>query len=266
MSRYAKQSGALHEVTERYAKVNGVWQQVTARYVKQNGAWNQVYSSGKKLSDLPVGSLLKINESGVPQQYIIVNQGNPDASIYDASCNGTWVLREEIYNNQVLDYGTGYDYSTFPINTYFNTTFKDLLNVSPKLVKIPWADGHDPSVIHTGGDGLSVYAFLLSGYEVGYTQQASTYIPIDGIKLSYFGYFTDESSYDGRVAYLNGTATEWWLRSRYLVGSNFWYIQTNGQMGKKSTAFSLGIRPAMILNSTALVSSSPDSDNCYTLQ
>lgn len=45
-------------------------------------------AAGTQISTLEVGTLVKINENGAPVEYLIVNQGNPDPSMYDASCDG----------------------------------------------------------------------------------------------------------------------------------------------------------------------------------
>lgn len=42
---------------------------------------------GTPISSLFVGTLIKMNESGAPVEYMIVNQGLP-SSMYDASCDG----------------------------------------------------------------------------------------------------------------------------------------------------------------------------------
>ena len=49
---------------------------------------------GIKAGDLPIGQIVKLMEGGVETEFIVVNQGIPENSgLYDASCNGTWLLR-----------------------------------------------------------------------------------------------------------------------------------------------------------------------------
>ena len=48
--------------------------------------------SYRAASTFPVGSIFKMNISGEPWEFIVVQQGNPNASLYDSSCNGTWLL------------------------------------------------------------------------------------------------------------------------------------------------------------------------------
>ena len=47
---------------------------------------------GIKAGDLPIGQIVKLMEGGVETEFIVVNQGIPEnSSLYDASCNGTWL-------------------------------------------------------------------------------------------------------------------------------------------------------------------------------
>ena len=47
------------------------------------------------LSSKAVGSIVKLNVGGVAKNFIVVHQGRP-SSLYDTSCDGTWLLMEEI--------------------------------------------------------------------------------------------------------------------------------------------------------------------------
>lgn len=42
-----------------------------------------------KLGDMAVGSTVKIKVNDTLRDFLIVQQDNPDTSIYDASCDGT---------------------------------------------------------------------------------------------------------------------------------------------------------------------------------
>ena len=44
------------------------------------------------LSDLSVGSKVSIQIDGQSLNFLVVHQGNPDPRVYDASCEGTWLL------------------------------------------------------------------------------------------------------------------------------------------------------------------------------
>ena len=51
------------------------------------------------LGNVTVGSIVKLKENGSPVDYLVVHQGKP-SSLYDESCNGTWLLRKDIYANK----------------------------------------------------------------------------------------------------------------------------------------------------------------------
>ena len=142
------------------------------------------------------------------------------------------------------------------IHTYLNGTFLGLfdsdIQSAIKQVKIPYRkNGGSGGTDCTGSNGLSTKIFLLSGYEVGWTTSTSQYFPVDGACLSYFSGAANSK----RIAYLNGSATGWWPRSPYTVRTDgVWNVDTNGDCDSDSASSSYGIRPALVLDSTLLVS------------
>lgn len=263
-------SGAWHKNTERYVYNNGAWQKTKERYAYNSGAWHKTFSDGKKLSDLPVGSLLKIAESGVPQQYIVVHQGNPDTSIYDVSCNGTWVLRKYVLDNaRAISTSNVRNYPTSDMCTFLSNTFVPTVTANILQVKIPFINTSGSSVfqLHTGQYGLSAKAFLLSYTELGGINATNN--AGEGSKLAYFstGDNVSEANSLRRAYTKEGTNIKWWTRSPYYgVVDYVYYIYSEGYLTEYSSNTLRYPRPAMILDSAALVSSSPDSDNCYILQ
>lgn len=51
-----------------------------------------------RLGAKAVGSTVKIKVNGTVKDFIIIHQGKP-SSVYDDSCNGTWLLMKDIYEN-----------------------------------------------------------------------------------------------------------------------------------------------------------------------
>lgn len=93
----------------------------------------------------------------------------------------------------------------------------------------------------------------MGGYEVGFTTSDNPYFPADGAKLSYFEAGTDSSALNKRIAYLNGSAVRWWLRSPDTGGVDVvWYVSYNGNYNGYYASTSYGIRPALVLRSNAL--------------
>ena len=123
-----------------------------------------------------------------------------------------------------------------------------------KQVNVPYVDGTGSGgSVKSGINGLSVNIFLLSGYEVGFSKNINKYIPIDGVALSYFEEGDGTSANNKRIAYLDGTAEHYSLRSPSQVNTESGVIvQNNGQFGNGMVNGAYGIRPALILPSNAL--------------
>ena len=63
-----------------------------------------------KLGSKAVGSIVKIEVKQEEREFIIVHQGKP-SSLYDESCDGTWLLMKDIYKKASWDNGTVNDYA-----------------------------------------------------------------------------------------------------------------------------------------------------------
>ena len=214
---------------------------------------NKAYIGGKnkKYGDLSVGNTVSLNVNGVPKDFIVVQQGKP-SSLYDDSCNGTWLMMKDIYANRAMD-SSDNNYGSSDIHSYLNGTFFGLFdsNVQSfiKQVKIPYHKGVGNSgSISSGANGLSTKVFLLSCYEVGWTKSNSDYFPVDGACLSYFSGAANSK----RIAYLNGTASIWWLRSAEKSDKiDFVYVDKTGYYDKYRYYSTYGIRPVIIVDSSA---------------
>lgn len=214
-----------------------------------------------QLGSKAVGSIVKLKVNGTAKEFIVVHQGKP-GSMYDDSCNGTWLLMKDIYENRVWHSSNVNKYETSDINTYLNSTFLGLFDSNIrdaiKQVKIPYRkngglDGTDQS----GANGLPCKIFLLSGYEVGFTTSNNRYFPIDGAKLSYFESGNGTSANNKRIARLNGSSTYWWFRSPYTGTTlSVYRVYPHGDWGYNDATSSIGIRPALVLPSGALVDDS----------
>jgi hypothetical protein len=225
----------------------------------RKGETHTVPATGTPLGDLAVGSVLRLKENGSPVDYIIVNQGIPsNSSLYSSTCDGTWVLRKDIVATaKGADSNVSNSYVNSPTRAYLNNTFINLFDEETKslikTVKVSYVDGFSSTsgTLKTGEDGLSSQAFLLSGYEVGWTQANASALPIDGACLSYF-IGTSETD-KKRIAYLNGTSTFWWLRSPTMThyAGVFAVDTTGGYASPFGGTYSHGVRPALILPSDA---------------
>lgn len=207
-----------------------------------------------KLSTKSVGDIVKLKFNGVRTNFIVVHQGIPSTSIYDSSCNGTWLLMENLYGEAKGwgtnggDYTSSYMYSTSSSSGFqksFLNGFEEDVKNNIKSVKIPYVKKTESgtSELATGSNGCSTKAFSLSIFELG---NPSSYCSVEGAVLDYFK--TDAKN--RRIAKLNGTARDYWTRStsdgltsRYSVGSK-------GEVNAYANSNKWYVRPAFILPNT----------------
>lgn len=209
------------------------------------------------LSSKAIGSTIKLKVNGSAKDFIVVHQGKP-SSVYDDSCNGTWLLMKDIYENRQWHSSDTNDYANSTIHSYLNGTFLNLfesnIKNAIKQVKLPYRKGSGTSTtVTSGSNGLSAKIFLLSATETSFS--FSSMPSGEGAELAYFKGCADNSSDSKRVAYLNGAATSWWLRSPGCYDScSALCVSSNGDWVGYNCSYSCGIRPALILLSTLLVS------------
>ena len=214
-----------------------------------------------KLGTKAVGSIVKIKVNGAAKDFIIVHQGLP-SSAYDDSCTGTWLLMKDSYNYMKWNATEENNYASSDINSWLNGTFYNLIDADIraviKQVKIPYhGSSYYGGTLHTGANGLNTKVFLLSGIEVGWTNRTNEYFPNDGAKLSYFLAGTGTNENKKRVAYRNGSAQDWYLRSQRIINTssnNVWKVADDGSYDYDNCDNSNDIRPAFILPSTLVVS------------
>ena len=247
MSAYIGTGGA-RSVSSMYVGIDGKARQVQKAYIGVNGTARLWYQRGTPLGALAVGSTVKIAVDGKDYDWLVVHQGLP-GSMYDTSCNGTWLLMQRIYTTMVFDSG-GKDFRTAEIFTYLQNTFYPLIdeNVRKQIknVKIPCSYNGKKQPVISGANGLACKVFLLSDVEVngGYI-----YYRNEGAKLSYF------SGADTRIAYLStGAAKSWWLRTLYdMLAGGKRFVDAEGKANGYKSDDVRGVRPCMILPQDALV-------------
>lgn len=266
MGIYLGVDNAAHKVSKLYVGINGQARRVTKVYLGVNGAARLVYSYGVPVSNLGVGNTVQIQVNGTYRNFLIVHQGNPNTSIYDGSCNGTWLLMQDIYMNGQFNTSNSTPYWNTWVHSYLNGTFLNLIEANVrnqiKQAIIPWNENGSSSASknHIGAGGISAKVFLLSHLELGYKH---VYLTTKyGSVLSYFNGCAAKGADAKRVAYLNGRATEWWSRSPSSYNYEY-YTQTDGGGDISSSDLvsaypskSKGIRPALILPSDVCIDES----------
>lgn len=217
-------------------------------------------AGGAAAGSLDVGSSVFTNVNGVKTEFIVVHQGKP-SSLYDDSCNGTWLLMKDIYERSQWHSSNVNDYANSTIHSYLNSTFLAMfdsnIQKAIKQVKLPYRAGSGyGKTVTSGANGLSAKIFLLSSTEVNIV---NGYEPTnEGACLSYFSGTAQNGADTKRVAYLSGSATIWWLRSPYCNSNNgsrsVLNVFSNGTWDNSLCSKSYGIRPALILPSETKIS------------
>lgn len=198
------------------------------------------------LGSQAVGSIVKLNVNGTARNFIVVNQGLP-GSMYDSSCDGTWLLMENILEIKQWDSEKN-DYANSDVHSYLNSAFINLfdedIKSAIKQVKIPYTkDAGQSGTLATGTNGLSTMGFLLSYSEVGFSGYSS--VNAEGTVLNYF----NGASASKRVAEFNGDGTSWWLRSPRTkpYGAYVYTVDEYGYADDGTYAGRAGVRPALVL-------------------
>lgn len=211
------------------------------------------------LGSVAVGSIVKIDENGFPVNYIVVHIGNPDVRLYGSSCDGAWLLRQDIVENVQWNSTNA---NILAGSTIMSTMagylgrYESHIQSAIRTVKIPYHPGNGEPFwnIKSGENGLECKLFPLGGYEVGLSDPSGI-MPADGAKLDYFKSGLDTEANSKRIAKLNGAAAAWWLRSPVSTSTDGkFYVLPDGSLGSTSVNPSYGALPAMIMDPTILVS------------
>lgn len=233
-------------------------------WAAQGGVKKLIYQAvkGVPIGTLPLDSIVKVRENGVLSEYIIVSQGKP-SSIYDNSCNGTWLLRKNLLNDLLPWNSVKSDvYESSSIHGWLqNTMFQ---RYDPGLrsfiftAKIPYVKGGSNGTLQTGSSGLPCRVFLPSLSEIGVISRAGVTFK-DGAKLSYFISDADGTNPEAmkkRIALYKGNPFEWWPRSVFFGCPELGYpaVSGSGWISQSSNnSFSAGVRPIFVLSKVVQV-------------
>ena len=193
------------------------------------------------LGNKSVGSIVKLKENGVLVDFYVAKHD------YENGLNGsgrTLVVRKDCYDTRQWHTSNVNAYATSAIDTWLNSTYKNLLDADIRGVigttKIKYTPGNGNTTVGT----LERAIFLLSVTELGKT---ASYANTEGTALSIASSL--------QIAYLNGSAVVQWTRSPYTSNTNGAYcLNTNGNVGSGSCSNTNGSRPAFTLPSTLSVS------------
>lgn len=201
---------------------------------------------------------MKLNENGAAKKFIFLQHNHygkgevtllrKDSAGFRAFAPGS--SSYNVYNGCSLD-----DFC----NVEFIGRLDPVIRACLIDVPIPTIRGHVNGTWDATVQTLYRKGFSLSGTEVGSGGSGT-----EGTKFSYFG------SNANRIAYHDETTTavSWWLRSSYSSDYRYAYnVYTVGGVNGDRAYDARGCaRPALALSSEILVSDSPDSSGCYTIE
>lgn len=193
------------------------------------------------LGNKSVGSIVKLKENGVLVDFYVAKHD------YENGLNGsgrTLVVRKDCYDTRQWHTSNVNAYATSAIDTWLNSTYKNLLDADIRGVigttKIKYTPGNGNTTVGT----LERAIFLLSVTELG---RSASYANTEGTALSIASSL--------QIAYLNGSAVVQWTRSpNTSYTSSACCLNTNGNVNNSHCSGTLGSRPAFTLPSTLSVS------------
>lgn len=193
------------------------------------------------LGNKSVGSIVKLKENGVLVDFYVAKHD------YENGLNGsgrTLVVRKDCYDTRQWHTSNVNAYATSAIDTWLNSTYKNLLDADIRGVigttKIKYTPGNGNTTVGT----LERAIFLLSVTELG---RSASYANTEGTALSIASSL--------QIAYLNGSAVVQWTRSPYTGDTNgAGCLNTNGDVNNNNCDITYGSRPAFTLPSTLSVS------------
>lgn len=212
-------------------------------------------------TDIAIGGSIFTMVNNVRTEFLVVHKGNPDSSLYDASCDGVWCLMKDCFANGIWHHQAYNVYANSDVNTLLNSTAQEgflgkleenIQNII-KNVKIPYCIGGGHSTVNSGANGLPVKVFLLSAVEVGFRTSdisGSDNLPVDGVKLAMFDEGIGTTANAKRIANYNGDAVFWWLRSPTIWNDEDAYDVSNDGVGEFSGISNkfCGYRPCFIIS------------------
>ena len=182
------------------------------------------------LGNKSVGSIVKLKENGVLVDFYVAKHD------YENGLNGsgrTLVVRKDCYDTRQWHTSNVNAYATSAIDTWLNSTYKNLLDADIRGVigttKIKYTPGNGNTTVGT----LERAIFLLSVTELG---RSASYANTEGTALSIASSL--------QIAYLNGSAVVQWTRSPRTDGTyGACYLGTNGNVTTAAAAVPTGPVP-----------------------
>ena len=193
------------------------------------------------LGNKSTGSIIKLKENGTLVDFYVAKHD------YESGLNGagrTLVVRKDCYDNRVWDNGNVNAYASSDLDSWFNSTYKNMLDADIRSLigttKIRYTPGNGNWTVGT----LERAVFALSATELG---QSASWFNVEGSALPIASTL--------QVAHLNGSTNTQWTRSPYTYNtSNAVFLITIGDVNYNNCYYTYGSRPAFTLPSSLYVS------------
>jgi hypothetical protein len=232
---------------------------------------NAVTLHAEKIIDLRCFDAREPNNTNSNRKLVGNNRysvSNIDQWLNKDSAAGAWYVAQHTYdqapNAGNVDYNTPYDTRPGFLN-HFSTEEKNAILSTPLRVVKPSVDGG-------GYEDITRKVFLPSTTEVGLANEGGT------AEGTAWGFYTSDAA---RIAYptaqvVNNTLSSskpaigfawyWWLRTpRSSNPSHARFVNRDGVLSYSNVLQGdYGVRPALNLISSLLVSDTTDADGCYT--
>lgn len=193
------------------------------------------------LGNKSTGSIIKLKENGTLVDFYVAKHD------YESGLNGagrTLVVRKDCYDNRVWDNGNVNAYASSDLDSWFNSTYKNMLDADIRSLigttKIRYTPGNGNWTVGT----LERAVFALSATELG---QSASWFNVEGSALPIASTL--------RVAHLNGSTNTQWTRSPNTDHTDYAVcLNSNGGVYNNYCGYSRGSRPAFTLPSSLYVS------------
>ena len=189
---------------------------------------------GLPLRDIATGQTVKLNENGSLVEFYV------SCHNYESSLNGegrTLLVRKELYGDIKWNTSQYNAYSGSNIDTWFNGTYKNLLDSNVQDAIGTTTFSYTPGGGNNTVSSLTRSIFALSLTELG---KSHSYANIEGSALPISSVLL--------IAYKGGSADQQWLRTPYKSSQYAsFYVDINGSYTNGNPTSLFGARPCFTL-------------------
>lgn len=262
MSGSATINGVNRNLGDGWASIGGVWRKIGGGWVTKGGVWQQIYSTGLPLASLPVGTIIKINESGVGEDFYL------SCHDYESGLNGagrSLLVRKMNWQTQGKFAESKNAYADSTMDTWHNSTYKPMLSAKVQeligTTTFYYTEAGKSSGVTIPVTTLSRSVFQLSLWELGKTY---TRVNKEGSTLPIASTLQVGKKYSNNGTTVS-TATQW-TRSPVTSGTtSIGYLAASGGALTQACTEKGYYRPAFTLPANAVVNPEPNADGSYTL-